>query len=272
MTRSNPTSSANLILSRLSALRPLTARDDVLRDKFESRASKLLYYKYGPDALLDCPFCTSQEPLTYLLYAAPAAAAAHLLNAVLVGLATSGSVTGRQGAQWRAVATYAGAALAAADMYLLSQWDHVAGNEKARVLAEVTFLHWTLRACRYLGLAGLDLLLAGLLYLSGTNRMFLVAPSASERVDALAEGMRRTRARLQSAGIIKNTTARDAELRVAEARYWAFEVVSSQEAMESEEVVESMRDAIENRRIDLGAIGLDAETYAQNVLQQAMRN
>lgn len=272
VTRSNPTTSTNLLLSRLATLRPLTARDDVLQAKFESKASKLLYYKYGPDVLLDCPFCTSQEPSTYLLYAVPAAAAAHLANAVLVGLATAQPVTGRQGAQWRALATYAAAALAAADMYVLSQWDHVAGNEKARVLAEVTFLHWTLRACRYLALAGLDLLLAGLLYLSATNRMFLVPPSTSERVDAVTEGMHKTRARLQAAGIIKNTTARDAELRAAEARYWAFEVVTNQEAMESEEVVESMRDAVENRRIDLGAIGQDAETYAQNVLQQAMRN
>lgn len=272
VTRSNPTTSTNLILSRLAALRPLTARDDVLHDKFESKASKLLYYKYGPDVLLDCPFCNSQEPSTYLLYAVPAAAVSHLANAVLVGLATSGSVTARQGSQWRALATYAAAALAAADMYVLSQWDHVSGNEKARVLAEVTFLHWSLRACRYLALAGLDVLLAGCLYLSGTNRMFQVPPSTSERVDAVAEGLHKTRARLQSAGIIKNTTARDAELRAAEARYWAFEVVTNQEAMESEEVVESMRDAVENHRIDVGAIGQDAQTYAQNVLQQAMRN
>lgn len=271
MTRSNPTTSTNLLLSRLATLRPLTPGDDVLREKFESKASKLLYYKYGPDALLSCPFCNSQDPTTYLLYALPPAAAAHLANAALAGLATSGAVTGRAGAQWRALATYAALGLAAADMYLLSQWDHVAGNDKARVLSEVTFLHWQLRAYRHLALAALDLLLAGVLYLSCTDRMFLVAPSTSERADAVTAGLHRTRARLQSAGIIRNTTARDAELRAAEARYWAFEVVSSQEAMESVEVMESMRDAVENRRIDLDAIGHDAETYAQNVLQQAMR-
>ncbi|KAK7748055.1 hypothetical protein SLS53_001307 [Cytospora paraplurivora] len=271
VTRSNPTTSNNLILSRLATLRPLTPRDDVLHDKFESKASKLLYYKYGPAALIDCPFCNSQDPTTYLIYAAPGAAALHLANAVLLGIATSRSISGPAGAQWRALATYAGLAAAAADMYFLAQWDHVAGNDKARVLSEVTFFHWNLRAYRYLALAGLDLLLAGVLYLSGTNRMFLVAPSASERVDAVAAGLRRTRARLQSAGIIRNTTARDGELRAAEARYWAFEVMTNQEAMESVEVVESMRDAVENRRIDLDAIGQDAESYALNVLQQAIR-
>lgn len=271
VTRSNPTTSNSLILARLAALRPLTTRDDALRDKFESKASKLLYYKYGPAALADCPFCSSQDPTTYLVYAAPAAASLHLANAVLLGAATARPVSGPAGAQWRAPATYAALAAAAADLYLLARWDHVAGNDRARVLSEVAFFHWTLRACRHLALAGLDLLLAGALYLSGTGRAFPAAPSAPERVDAVAAGLRRTRARLQAAGIVRNTAARDAELRAAEARYWAFEVVTSQEAMESVEVVESMRDAVENRRIDLDAIGQDAESYAQTVLQQAIR-
>ncbi|KAJ0124924.1 hypothetical protein J7T55_006267 [Diaporthe amygdali] len=270
VTRSNPTSSNNLILSRLAALRALTPRDNVLHDKFESRASKLLYYKYGPDVLLGCPFCNSNEPTTYLLYAAPAVAAAHLLNALLLGAATSAVLTGKAGAQWRSLASYAAVGAAALDAYLLASWDHVAGNEKARVLGEVTFFYWRARALRYLGLAALDLLVAGALYLSGTHRMFPVAQTVSERVDAVTAGLAKTRNQLHAAGVIKNTTTRDGELRAAEARYWAHEVIIMSEAMESEEVVGSMKDAVENRRIDLDNIGQVADTYARDVLQQAM--
>lgn len=270
VTRSNPTSSNNLILSRLSSLRPLTPRDNVLHDKFESRASKLLYYKYGPDALVDCPFCNSNDPTTYLLYAAPAIAAVHLLNAALLGAATSSSLTGKEGSQWRALAAYAAVGAAALDVYLLSTWDHVAGNEKARVLGEVTFFHWRARALRHLGLAALDVLVAGALWLSGTRRMFPVARTVSERVDGVTAGLAKTRNQLHAAGVIKNTTARDGELRAAEARYWAHEAIIMSEAMESEEVVGSMRDAVENRRVDLDNIGQVAETYARDVLQQAM--
>lgn len=270
VTRSNPTSSNNLILSRLSSLRPLTQRDNTLHDKFESRASKLLYYKYGPDALIDCPFCNSNDPTTYLLYAAPAVAAVHLSNALLLGAATSASMTGKPGAQWRALATYAAVAVAALDLYLLATWDHQAGNEKARILGEVTFYFWRARALRHLGLAVLDVLVAGALWLSGTRRAFPVAQTVSERVDAVIMGLAKTRNQLHAAGVIKNTTARDGELRTAEARYWAHEAIIMSEAMESEEVVGSMRDAVENKRVDLDNIGQVAETYARDVLQQAM--
>ncbi|KAL1847362.1 hypothetical protein Daus18300_013979 [Diaporthe australafricana] len=270
VTRSNPTSSSNLILSRLSTLRPLTPRDNVLHDKFESRASKLLYFKYGPDALLGCPFCNSNDPTTYLLYAAPAVATTHLLNALLLGAATSAALTGKAGAQWRVPATYAAVAAAAVDAYLLGSWDHVAGNEKARVLGEISFFYWRSRALRHLALAGLDLVVAGALYLSGTHRMFLVAQTVSERVDAVSAGLAKTRNQLHAAGVIKNTTTRDGELRAAEARYWAHEVIIMSEAMESEEVVGSMRDAVENKRIDLDNIGQVADSYARDVLHQAM--
>jgi hypothetical protein len=270
VTRSNPTSSNNLILSRLSSLRALTPRDNVLHNKFESKASKLLYYKYGPDALIDCPFCNSNEPTTYLLYATPSIAAVHLLNAALLGASTSASLTGKTGAQWRALATYAAVGAAALDLYLLTTWDHVAGNDKARVLSEVTFYYWRARALRNLGLAVLDVLVAGALWLSGTRRMFPVAQTVSERVDEATTRLAKTRNQLHAAGVIKNTTARDGELRAAEARYWAHEAIIMSEAMESEEVVGSMRDAVENKRVDLDNIGQVAETYARDVLQQAM--
>lgn len=269
-TGSNPTTSANLLFSRLATLRPLTARDEALHKKFESRASKLLYYKYGPDALAGCPFCNSQDPRTYLLYAAPAVAAAHLLNALLIGAATSVSATGQAGAQWRALATYAGAALAGADFYALAQWDHVAGNERARVLGEVFFFHWAARTCRHLALAGLDLLLAGLLYLSTTNRMFIVVPTTSERIDVVRGALGGINMQIRSANVLKNTVSRDAELRAIDAGYWAHEGMVMQEAMESEEVVESMRDAVENRRIDLTTVDQAAESFAQHVLGDSM--
>lgn len=266
VTRSHPTTSNNLILSRLQTLRPLTQRDEALHGRLESKAGKLLYYKYGPDVVADCPFCNSQDPTTYLVYAAPAAAAPHLLNAALVGFATSESLTGRPGNQWRGLAAYAAGALALADLYALVQWDHVAGNEKARVLGEVYFFHWAARTYRYLALAGLDLMLAGLVYLSATNRMFVLETTTSERVDLVTAAMSHVSMKIRSAGVLKNTVSRDAELRAIDASYWAHEGIVMQEAMESQDVVDSMRDAVENGRIDPRTIELAADSFAQQVM------
>lgn len=266
-TRSNPTTSANLLFSRLSQLRQPTGRDAVLHDKFENKASKLLYYKYGPAVLADCPFCNSQDPRTYLLYASPAAALPHLLNLVLVALATSQSVTGQAGARrWRPLATYAAALLACVDAYALATWDPIAGNEKARVLAEVFFFHWTARAARHGALAALDVLLAVVLYLSATRRMFVVAPTVSERVDAARDALGVVNMQIRSANVLKNTVARDAELRQVDAHYWAQEGIVMQEAMESEEVAESMRNAVENGRINMEGMNQAAEAFAQQVM------
>lgn len=265
-TLSNPTTSANLLFSRLAQLRAPTARDAVLHDKFENKASRLLYYKYGPSVLADCPFCNSQDPRTYLVYAAPSAALPHLLNLFLVALATSQSVTGRSGARWRPLATYAAAFLACADAYTLATWDPATGNEKARVLSEVFFFHWGARAARHGALAALDVLLAAVLYLGATRRLFVVAPTVAERVDAARDALGAVNMRIRSANVLKNTVARDAELRAVDAGYWAHEGMVMQEAMESEEVVESMRDAVENRRINMEVMDQAAEAFAQQVM------
>lgn len=271
LSNSQPTTSPGLLFSRLQQLRGNTLRDRILEEKFESKASRLLYYKYGGAVLADCPFCNSQDPRTYLLYAAPSVAVTHLLNAVLVGGATSESVTGQAGNQWRSLATYAAAVLAVVDAYMLAQWDHVAGNEKARVLGEIFFFHWNARRYRFVAFAALDLVLAVVLYLSTTNRMFVVAPTVSERIDSAAAALGHVNMRIRSANVLKNTVARDGELRAIDAGYWAHEGMVMQEAMESEEVVNSMRDAVENRRLNPEAMDQAAEQFSQQVMAGEMR-
>lgn len=271
LSNSQPTTSPGLLFSRLKQLRGETLRDSIILEKFESKASRLLYYKYGPAVLADCPFCNSQDPNTYLLYAAPSVAVVHLVNAILIGIATSDSVTGKAGNQWRSLATYAAVALTAVDGYMLAHWDHVARNEKARVLGEVFFFFWSARIYRLLSLAALDLALAGALYLSSTNRMFVVAPTVSERIDLATAALGQVNMRVRSANVLKNTVARDGELRAIDASYWAHEGMVMQEAMESEEVVNSMKDAVENRRLNLEAMDQAAEQFSQQVIGGGVR-
>lgn len=264
-TESNPGVTTNLLFKRLAQARNLTAYDDLLRDKFESKASKMLYFKYGPDVLATCPFCNSQDPTTYLLFAAPAVALVHLANAVIVGIATSEPLAGAAGVQWRGVATWAAVTLLAVDAYLLASWDP-AGNEGARVLRDVSFLHWTMRLGRLLAFAVLDAALAAMLFLSATRRMFVVPPTVSERIDAATAAVAAVHMRVRSANVLKNTIARDPELRAVDAAHWAEETATMQEAMESEEVVSSMRDALDNGRLDPQGVDTAADEFSHRVL------
>ncbi|KAL2149627.1 hypothetical protein VTH82DRAFT_8279 [Thermothelomyces myriococcoides] len=265
---------ADVLFNRVSALRPgniLTPTDLSLRAKFASLESRLLYLQYGPSVVANCPFCSSDEPRSYLYYALPDLLAQHVFNLVIIALATSSlltapfspSVTG-----WRQPATLAAVGLAFADVYWVATYNHTA-NARALRLGEIDFFFWTARAARHLGLAALDALLALALYLSGTQRAFVSPPSPAERVEAAARTLTAARRVLHGAAVVKNTVARDEELRARTNAYWAHEVRLTREMMEEREVVEGVNDALMNR-IDIRSIERDAENYAKDLLGPQM--
>lgn len=76
--------------------------------------------------------------------------------------------------------------------------------------------------------------------------------------------------KVKSANILKNTVARDAELRAIDAAYWAHEGQVVAEAMESEEVLDSLRDAVENRRINMEEMDRTAEAFTMMVMREGV--
>ena len=270
----------DVLFARLAALRPggrLTARDAALRARFASLESRLLYLQFGPAVLADCPFCSSgggggggggadDDPRAYLYYALPDLVAPHLLNLVLIAAATSPLLLNSTstGASWRTPATLAAVGLALADVYLVATYNHTA-NARALRLAEVEPFYWVARGWRYAGLAVLDAGLAGLMYLTGTQRAFVGPPAPAERVEAAARALALTKGKVNAAGVVKNTVLRDEELRGRSTAYWAHEGRLVREMMEEREVVEAVNDALKNR-IDIRSIESEAEAYAKAVL------
>jgi hypothetical protein len=260
---------ADVLFNRLSALRPantLTTTDLALRAKFASLESRLLYLQHGPAVLATCPFCTSDDPRSYLYYAVPDLLAPHLFNLIIIALATSSLLTGRSSSagRFRAPASLAAVAVAFVDLYWVATYNHTA-NARALRLGEIDTFFWTARAARYGAIAVVDALLATVLYLSATQRAFVTPPSAAERVEAVARGLGTIKGVVNAAGVVKNTVLRDEELRGRSTAYWAHEVRLMREMMEEREVVEGVNDALLNR-IDIRGIERDAEMYAKAVL------
>lgn len=257
----------DVLFNRVSSLRAggaLSAADAALKAKFVNLESRLLYLQFGPAVLAECPFCTSDDPRSYFYYALPALLVPHLLNLVVVSLATSDLVAGKHGPPWRATAAITAFLGAAADVYLLSSYNHQL-NSRATRLADLDPFFWHARVARYLGLAALDAALAGLLYLSSTHRAFAAGPDAAARVEAANRALQAAKSRLSAVGIVKNTAARDEELRARAQAYWAHEVRLMREVMEDREVLEGVNDALQNR-ISIEGIAKDADMYAMNVL------
>ncbi|RCI12464.1 hypothetical protein L249_0379 [Ophiocordyceps polyrhachis-furcata BCC 54312] len=258
----------DVLFNRLVALRPgeaLTSRDEALRAKFVNLESRLLYFQFGPEVLGDCPFCNVDEPASYFYYALPDLLRSHLVNLMAIALVTSSAWTGVHGSQWRTLATSAAALLAAADVFIVKEYDYKA-NSLALRLHEIDFFYWSMRCYRLLSLAALDALLGWLIYLSCTNRAFAKGPSPVERVDALTRALLSVKSKMSAMGIIRNTALRDSDLRSQSQAYWTHEVRLMSEVMEEREVVEGVNDALSNR-IDMQAVLRDADAYSQAVLK-----
>jgi hypothetical protein len=259
---------ADVLFTRLATLRPsalLTPQDLALRAKFASLESRLLYLQFGPAAVATCPFCTSDDPRSYLYYFLPTLLTPHLFNLVVLAATTSTLLTrSRAATAWRTPATLAAVLLALADLYLVSTYNHTA-NARALRVNEMHAFFWAARAYRLVSIALLDALLAAVLYLAGTQRAFVTAPSAAERVEMVVRLLGGVKGKVNAAGVVKNTILRDEGLRGRGNAYWAHEVRLMGEMMEEREVIEGVNDALLNR-IDIKGIERDAEVYAKAVL------
>ena len=256
----------DVLFTRLAALRPLglSTADNQLRHKLQSLEGKLLYLKFGPDAIANCLFCTLEDHKSYIYYSLPALLAPHLFNAAILATVTSGLFVGPEGAVWRRFATISAIVLAAIDLWFLAQYDYTE-NAKALRLEDLSMFFWKSRVWRCIGIATLDAMLGWLMWLSSTNRAFFLPVSPAERLATTVRQMESVRGRLTALGIVNNTVSRDDALRKRTDAYWVHEGQLMGEMMEDKEVMESVNNALQSR-VDVEKISVDAEMYARNML------
>lgn len=256
----------DVLFTRLSALRPegLTEADNMLRNRLQSLESRLLYFKYGPDVLAECLFCKAEDPSLYMYYSISSILAPHLLHIVILSLVTSGLFSGKEGMIWRTPATLAGIGLALGELYLVSSFNYM-NNARATRLEDIEPFFWTMRMYRGLMVALVDAGLGYLLYLSSTNRAFVTPPSTAEGIEVATRIINAARNKINAAGIIKNSVARDPLLRNRTESYWMNEAVHMRDIMDQREVVEAVNNAAESR-INMDTITRDAEMYADQML------
>ena len=120
-----------------------------------------------------------------------------------------------------------------------------------------------------------DVVFAGLLYLSSTNRMFVIPPSAAERMETAMRMLENARGKLNAVGILRNVIVRDENLRRVNETYWRKEGMFMGEVMDEREVVEGVRNAL-SERVQVAKIEEEATKYAEGIAalqvitQQAM--
>ncbi|OBT50950.1 hypothetical protein VE04_08240 [Pseudogymnoascus sp. 24MN13] len=235
----------DVLFTRLTAIRPngLAELDHRLREKLVSLESKLLYLKFGPDAIGNCLFCKADDHRSFYYYTMSSVLIPHIFNLAVLAVATSGMFVGEEGTVWRRFATICAVIIAVVDMSYLSEYDHKL-NAKATRLEDLDMFFWRTHTYRYIALAGLDGLIGWLLFLSSTNRAFVIPVSPAERLE---------------------TATKDEGLRGKAGEYWVNETRVMSEIMAEREVVDSVNNTLQSR-VNMAAITSDADSYTKNMI------
>ena len=255
-------------MTRLAALRPITATDEKLRKVFDAGGldARLLYARFGPKVLRDCPFATPGDidaGRTYLFYAAPSILAPHLLHLFALGVATSSLLSGTEGSRWRTMATIAGLILGVAEFWFIANYDD-RFNARSTRLNEVDFVYWKMQVWRGLAIAAMDGILGWVIWLQATGRAFLTPAPVGERLLDHAKILENVLGKARGLGIIRNGTVRDAASRRQVDDYWVKESEVMKDVFEEPEVLEAQRNAL--RRLDASRVGREADTYLDTLL------
>ncbi|KAL2833267.1 hypothetical protein BDW59DRAFT_138391 [Aspergillus cavernicola] len=285
LTRSRINTPLDTIFARLARVREpygvLTRGDEVLRMKLVSKEARKIYLRFGEKVLTECRFCKFDNPNTFALFYYPVnSMVPHLLHMAIVGIATSTTFAGREAARWRNKFTMAGLFLAAVDLYVVFMYDPIkSGSEAVRDGIEVPgALFERMAVLRPLILAVFDVVLAGFIYVSATNRWFFTPPSQAEEVDravsATLASLTGASSKLHAASATRNAVVRDKVLKDRDDAYWRTVVAMDEEGgsrvssgvWEEGEVVRAMSRAMAGQGgVDLAKLGVSAAEYVNGV-------
>ncbi|KAJ6107980.1 hypothetical protein N7523_009303 [Penicillium sp. IBT 18751x] len=230
LTRSRINTPTDVIFHRLTRLRPdgiLSDADNLLREKLTSIGARKVYLTFGPDALISCQFCSLDNLNSYLIYYLPFhVLLPHLVHLLILGVATSAPIAGREAARWRTKFTIAGLALAALDLWIVATYDALQSASPAVRAGQrpPSGLYYLITLLRPLTFVLCDVSCALIIYLSATNRFFFKPPSPVDQLDnavsAALTQITSANTKLHASSVARNAVVRDRSLKARDDAYW----------------------------------------------------
>ncbi|EOA92302.1 hypothetical protein ACJQWK_03884 [Exserohilum turcicum] len=245
-TKSHIRTETSVLFLRLRLLRPLTAADDALREKFTwSIRNKLLYLAYGPDTLLDCTWCSAadgDDQRNYFIYSLPEIVTPHIAQLSALGLATS-SLLAPECSRFRTHAAIAGVLSMVVEIWYMGTYD-IFVNKQAKYVQDLDSAYWRVRFLRYMAFALVDMGLAFVLWATSTNRWLAKPISIAERMETTTRTAEETFNKMRALALLTNSVNRDPALRGVREEYWRTEGQVTAEVVQDETVTEQINAAI----------------------------
>lgn len=232
LTKSHLSTSTELLFNRLARVRPdeiLTVADEDLKEHLTSVSARKIYLAYGPDTVSNCEFCSTNSLYSYLVFYLPFhVVLPHLIHTMVLLISTSEPLTGPECSRWRGKFTLAGLALCAVDIFLVFTQDALNGPsalEKTGKSGPVGYgFYYISTLARPFIFGVVDMICAGIIYLSSTNRFFFAQPSSVEQLDqgmtAAQKMLQGAKAKFHAANVYRNTVVRDKSLKQRDDLYW----------------------------------------------------
>ena len=241
-----------------------------------------MYLRFGPSTLINCQFCHQDDPLSYILYHLPTnTILPHLFHILVIGLATSETVSGYEASTWRRATLLCGLILASMDIFLTSTY--------APAIAVTTTApagtFWVAATLRSLTLMAFDIVLAFLIYASATGRFYLFPGLSNDSTDPelsrrrMEELLTQTNLALQMTGtnlraysIARNAVVRNPSLKVVDDEYWRTVVAMEGEGndgmddtvWEDEEVQAAVARVYGSGGVNIEGMRREAETFVKH--------
>lgn len=221
---------------------------ELLVNRLASSTGRALYAVYGTEAYGACLFCRTDSPLTFFLYTLPSSVGPHLANFAVVLFATTSTWSTANARQWFTIFSIAAVTYVGLDLYSVYKapttpvFMDMLMNSKT--LDGVSWIYWTRIQWRGWLLAAGDAVLALLIFLSASGRMFDSGEGTAMRATKIIRELDLSVNRMRLAILLHtNVVATDPDLRSAFGK-WGAESEAYERALKAlPEIVEARKQA-----------------------------
>lgn len=251
---------------------------ELLLTRLVSAEGRALYAIYGTDAYAGCQWCRTDQPSGFFTYILPSIVMPHFVNFLPLLLVTSGgdgsfSISTPNSRQWFFLTVVSAGFLVLYEIYTYYQAptsQTVLASIKTPLPENIYWMYWECVKLRAVAMAGLDAILACLIFLSASGRAFDSGESTSVRTARVIDQLSFAVSKLRLSVLLhSNVISRMEESRNAYTQWGANAEKIETLTRSLPEVMEARKQAKTRVPSGMRQLEIDAAVYVDKLFEVA---